>query len=884
VLRPAHPLQRPGELKELRRTGTVEEYERQFLALLCRCDNLTPPHQLDLFTAGLGQPLASDVEMQRPSNLQTALSLTRAFELRSKEAERAISATPQSFPRTHSAPTAPPSSSTPPKQEEQPRPRFLRLSAEEMAEKRASGLCYFCPEKFSKDHKCAGRGGAYCLAMDDETGSVDIFDEDVRISLHALNGITSEDTIRLRIRINGVELTALVDSGSTHTFIHADIASRLGLDIKQRQDLQVKAANGEHISSPGVCAATTVNISGEPFSIDCYALALDSFDLVLGVKWLKTLGPITWDFTTLTMAFQYQGRAFLWHDIGGQGISLAALTATRDLMTALLLKYDVIFMEPHGLPPPRQQDHRIHLLPGSTPAIVRPYRYPQLLKDEIERRCEDMLAQGIICPSTSPFFSPVLLVRKPDGSWRFCVDYRKLNNLTVKDKFPIPVVDELLDELRGAMFFTKIDLRSGYHLVRMYADDIAKTAFQTHNGHFKFLVMPFGVTNAPATIQALMNTILKPFLCRFVLVFFDDILIYNSSWSEHLQRVEEVFQTLQAHNLFAKKSKCFFGESSMAYLGHIISEVGVDMDPTKVAAIDSWPRPCTVRAVRGFLGPTGYYRKFIAGYGVVAEPLTALLKGDAFRWSNDAERAFLALKQALMTAPVLHIPYFSRPFMVDCDASGAGFGAVLHQGDGPITFFSWAVAPHHAKLPAYERELIGLVKVVRHWRPYLWGRPFTVRTDHQSLKFLLDQRLSTIPQHTWVSKLLVMTSQWNIAQANLMLQLMHCLVGMRLLGPSMPCLCLHLRFSMFCEVNCCRIVVLLNCGHNSKKILLRKDGLKLMDFSCSKGVLMFQINLPCGSKFWLMHMMLVMKAFRRLCIVFAYPSTIPMLAGWFVIM
>jgi hypothetical protein len=191
----------------------------------------------------------------------------------------------------------------------------------------------------------------------------------------------------------------------------------------------------------------------------------------------------------------------------------------------------------------------------------------------------------------------------------------------------------------------------------------------------------------------------------------------------------------------------------VAYLGHIITAEGVGMDADKVAAVEAWPKPHSVRALRGFLGLTGYYRKFIAGYGGVAAPLTALLKREAFTWTADAEEAFIALKKALITAPLLQLPDFTKRFVVDCDASGAGFGAVLHQGDGAIAFFSRPVAPHHAKLPAYERELIGLVKAVRHWRPYLWGQAFTVRTDHWSLKFLLDQRLTTIPQHTWVSKL-----------------------------------------------------------------------------------------------------------------------------------
>ena len=258
-------------------------------------------------------------------------------------------------------------------------------------------------------------------------------------------------------------------------------------------------ANGERIACPGVLPQAPFVIQGSSFTADLFIMPLAGFDVVLGAQWLGTLGPVTLDFTACTMSFQQQGATNQWRaEAEPRSSSVCTTTASPSLLDELLASFGGVFAEPQGLPPPRSHDHGITLQPGAPPATVWPYRYPPAHKDELERQCAVMMQQGLIRRSSSAFSSPVLLVKKADGSWRFCVDYRTLNAITVKDAFPILVVDELLDELHGAKFFTKLDLRSGHHQVCMRASDIDKTAFRTHDGLYEFLVMPFGLCNVPA--------------------------------------------------------------------------------------------------------------------------------------------------------------------------------------------------------------------------------------------------------------------------------------------------------------------------------------------------------------------------------------------------
>ncbi|KAL4312967.1 hypothetical protein GQ457_01G036970 [Hibiscus cannabinus] len=366
-----------------------------------------------------------------------------------------------------------------------------------------------------------------------------------------------------------------------------------------------------------------------------------------------------------------------------------------------------------------------------------------------------MLENQLIQKSNSPFSSPVLLVKKKDGTWRFCVDYRALNAITIKDKFPIPTADELFNELGASQYFSKLDLLAGYHQIRVKAEDIPKTAFRTHEGHYEFIVMPFGLTNAPSTFQATMNEIFKPFLRKFVLVFLDDILVFSETWHEHLTHLRQVLQVLQENGFVAKESKCTFGQETVEYLGHIVSKDGLAMDPSKVRAIREWPIPSNLKDVRGFLGLAGYYRRFIKGFATIAAPISDLLrKSEKFEWTSDAQLAFDNLKLLLSEAPLLGLPCFDKDFVVETDASGVGIGAVLTQDNRLLAYFSQKLSPRMQGASTYHREMFAITQAVGKWRQYLLGRRFIILTDQKSLRELTQQTIQTPEQQRWLSKLI----------------------------------------------------------------------------------------------------------------------------------
>lgn len=333
------------------------------------------------------------------------------------------------------------------------------------------------------------------------------------------------------------------------------------------------------------------------------------------------------------------------------------------------------------------------------------------------------------------------------------MDFRRLNELTVKNRFPMPIIEEILDELADTKYFTSIDLLSGFHQILMAPGDEFKTVFKTHHGHYQFRVMPFGLTNTPATFQCAMNKVLAPYLRKFVLVFMDDILVYSPSLELHIAHLQQVLQKLLEHKFYLKPSKCSFAQRSLHYLGHIISDAGVATDPSKTEAMIKWPVPSSVTELRGFLGLTGYYHNFVRNYGVIAKPLTSLLKKKQFLWDSAADNAFQTLKQAMVSTPVLALPDFTHQFIVETDACDIGIGAVLMQAERPIAFLSKALSPTHQHYSIY-KEFLALIMAVEKWRPYLQRDEFVIRTDHKSLSYLDEQHLHSDLQRKAMTRLM----------------------------------------------------------------------------------------------------------------------------------
>ncbi|GKC32817.1 reverse transcriptase domain-containing protein [Tanacetum coccineum] len=407
-----------------------------------------------------------------------------------------------------------------------------------------------------------------------------------------------------------------------------------------------------------------------------------------------------------------------------------------------------------GLPPVRQIEFQINFIPRATLVARAPYRLAPSEMQELSNQLQELADKGFIRPSTSPWGAPVLFVKKKDGSFRMCIDYQELNKLTVKNRYPLPRIDDLFDQLQGSSVYSKIDLRSGYHQLRVMDEDIPKTAFKTRYEHYEFQVMPFGLTNVPAVFIDLMNRVCKPYLDKFVIVFIDDILIYSYNKEEHANHLRIILKLLKKEKLYAKFSKCDFWIHIVQFLGHLIDSQGLHVDPAKIEAVKNWASPTTPTKIRQFLGLAGYYRRFIEGFSKIAKSLTELTKKNKkYIWGKVQESAFQLLKQKLCEALILALPKGNDDFFVYCDASHQGLGAVLIQREKVTAYASRQLKPHEENYTTHDLELGAVVFTLKIWRHYLYGTKCKVFTDHKSLQHILTKKELNIRQRCWLELL-----------------------------------------------------------------------------------------------------------------------------------
>ncbi|KAL0559114.1 hypothetical protein IC582_003704 [Cucumis melo] len=569
----------------------------------------------------------------------------------------------------------------------------------------------------------------------------------------------------------------LFDSGSSHSFISSAFVSHARLEVEPlHQILSVSTPSGECMLSKEKVKACQIEIAGHVIEVTLIVLDMLDFDVILGMDWLAanhasidcSRKEVTFNPPSMA-SFKFKGggskslpqvisaiRASKLLSQGTWGI-LASVVDTKEADVSLssepvVRDYPDVFPEElPGLPPHREVEFAIELEPGTVPISRAPYRMAPAELKELKVQLQELLDKGFIRPSVSPWGAPVLFVKKKDGSMRLCIDYRELNKVTVKNRYPLPRIDDLFDQLQGATVFSKIDLRSGYHQLRIKDEDVPKTAFRSRYGHYEFIVMSFGLTNAPAVFMDLMNRVFREFLDTFVIVFIDDILIYSKTEAEHEEHLRMVLQTLRDNKLYAKFSKCEFWLKQVSFLGHVVSKDGVSVDPAKIEAVTGWTRPSTVSEVRSFLGLAGYYRRFVENFSRIATPLTQLTrKGAPFVWSKACEDSFQTLKQKLVTAPVLTVPDGSGSFVIYSDASKKGLGCVLMQQGKVVAYASRQLKSHEQNYPTHDLELAAVVFALKIWRHYLYGEKIQIFTDHKSLKYFFTQKELNMRQRRWL--------------------------------------------------------------------------------------------------------------------------------------
>ncbi|GKE13197.1 putative reverse transcriptase domain-containing protein, partial [Tanacetum coccineum] len=583
-----------------------------------------------------------------------------------------------------------------------------------------------CPKKIKQEEVGEVRGRAYAIKDAEPKGP---------------NVVTGT------FLLNNRYASVLFDSGSDRIFVNIRFSSLLDIKPIKIED----SYGGRVVSTNTVLKGFTLSLVNHVFEIDLMPIELGTFDVIIGMDWLVKHDVVI-VCSEKVVRIPYGNKTLIVE--GDKGVSrleviscikarkyveqgcnlfLAHVTKSKSKEKRLedvpvIRDYPEVFPEEFpGLPPLRQVEFRIDLVPGAAPVARAPYRLAPSEMRELSVQLQELLEKGFIRPSLSPWGAPVLFVKKKDGSFRMCIDYRELNKLTIKNRYPLPRIDDLFNQLQ---------------------------AFRTRYGHFEFQVMAFGLTNAPAVFMDLMNRVCKTYLDKFVIVFIDDILVYSKDEEEHRKHLKIILELLKKERLYAKFSKCDFWLHSVQFLGHVIDRSGVHIDHAKIKAIKSWVVPMTEMEVRQFLGLAGYYRRFIEGFSLISKPLTKLTQKDKkYKWGKEEEEAFLTLKQKLCSAPILALPEGTKDFVVYCDASLKGYRSVLMQREKVIVYASRQLKVHEENYTTHDLELGAVVFALRLWRHYLYGTKCVVFTDHNSLQYILNQKELNLRQRRWIDLL-----------------------------------------------------------------------------------------------------------------------------------
>jgi hypothetical protein len=401
----------------------------------------------------------------------------------------------------------------------------------------------------------------------------------------------------------------------------------------------------------------------------------------------------------------------------------------------------VVDVLPHSLPPIKSISHHNDLIPGASLPNKVAYSLTPRENEDVKNQFQEFLDKGLVRESLSPCTVPIVLSIKKDGGWSMCIDSQAIDKITIRYRFPLPRMDDLMDCLSGVSYFSKIDLKSGYHQIRMREGDEWKTTFKTNQGLFEWLVMPFGLTNAPRTFMRLMNEVLKDFIGKFFIVYLDDILIFSKTKGEHLRHLTSVMEKLQQEKLLINLKKSSFMKKELIYLGFVISSNELRMDLEKVRAIKEWPSPSNIFEVRSFHGLARFYRKFIRNFSGICAPMldTVKKKHKSFSWTEEAEKSFKVLKEKITEQSILVLPYFGKTFQVRCDASGLTIGAVVSQDNRSVSYFSEKLNNTKKNYSTYDKEFYAVIQALKKWRHYLIPKEFVLYSDNQTLQFITRQ-------------------------------------------------------------------------------------------------------------------------------------------------